>query len=498
MTRRLLLIAGVVLANVLTANARELSKTVGAIGAADESIPAATPAARDGWWMDRHVACVEAARKGGARVVFLGDSITHNWEYAGREEWNKHFAEGPRRALNLGFGGDRTEHVLWRLDHGELDGYDAKAVVLMIGTNNTGHHPIDIEPPCDTIIGVRAVLDKIRVKQPKAKIVLCAILPRGADANDPDRRRNETVNHEIMRFADGRTVFWCDFNDQLLAPDGFLSAEVMPDRLHPGDYGYGVWASAVLPYIDAALEDRTMPPSRFAASIGTAFYREGPEPTQAVSLIGRRQHWWKDPEMWFHALRRHRVAASKLKGECDAVFLGDSITQGWEGNGAKVLAELRETYKIHVIGIAGDAVQHNIWRARHGELDGFKTKLVVVMIGTNNNYGDAPDAVSAGIKVLLADIRAKQPQAKIVLLPISPRGQFPTDKRRIQNETVNKTIKGFAEGKHVVWLDFNEKLVQGDGTISKDLMPDYLHPLEAGYRVWADALRPHLKEATGK
>ena len=110
------------------------------------NIRAVTPCPPDAgwtksWWMPRHNQKKEQARAGGAPVVFVGDSITHNWESAGKGQWNKYFAAGRYRALNLGFSGDRTEHVLWRLDHGELSGYEAKAVVLMIGTNNTGHFP---------------------------------------------------------------------------------------------------------------------------------------------------------------------------------------------------------------------------------------------------------------------------------------------------------------------------------------------------------------------
>ena len=465
-------------------------------------IRAVTPTAWNGdpncWQMKRHVEKMKAVAAGGAKVVFVGDSITHFWENAGREQWKKYFADGPRRALNLGFSADRTEHVLWRLDNGELSGYEAKVVVLMIGTNNSGHFPFDAEPPCDTVIGVRAVLDKIREKQPTAKIVLCAIFPRGRDASDSYRKRNETVNHEIMRFADGKTVFWCDFNDQFLTQEGVLRAEVMPDRLHPADYGYEVWASAVIPYIDAALTGAPMPPNRYRAYVDGAFYEEGPAPTQAISLIGRREHWWKDPEMWFHRLQEHRRNAAEGQGEFDAVFLGDSITSAWDGNGAKVLADLRKTYRILTLGIGGDRVQHNIWRVRNGELSGYRTKLVTVMIGTNNNYGDKPDAVTAGIKVLLGEIRAKQPQAKIVLLPIFPRGEKPDDPKRIQNAAVNEVFKGYADGKDIVWLDFTDKFVQPDGTISKELMPDFLHPREAGYRIWADALIPYLKEVTGK
>jgi len=450
------------------------------------------------WWGKRHAALVEQAKKGGAPVVFLGDSITHFWESTGREQWNRYFAEGPRRAINLGFSGDRTEHVLWRIDNGELDGYEAKVIVLMIGTNNTGHKSFYDEPPSDTIIGIRAILDKLRARQPKAKIVLSAIFPRGAAANDALRQRNDTVNHEIMRFADGKTVFWCDFTEQFLTADGYLPAEVMPDRLHPAAFGYEVWASAVLPYIDAAVEGRTMPPNRYASHIDRMFYRDGTPPTKAISLIGRKEHWWKDPEMWFHRLQKHRCAISAANGEFDAVFLGDSITAGWEGNGKKILEELGQTYRILPLGIGGDRVQHNIWRVRNGEFDGYKTKLVTLMIGTNNNYGDKPEAVVAGIRVLLDEIRAKQPQAKILLHPIFPRGEKPTDKMRIQNEAVNAAIRKFADGKVVVWVDFNEKLMRADKTISKELMPDYLHPLEEGYRIWAEAIRPYLKEACGK
>ena len=141
-----------------------LALAVAAVAGAD--IRAVTPvpqnADTNSWWMKRHAQKLERVKAGGSRVVFIGDSITHFWEGNGRAQWEKSFAGAPYHALNLGYSADRTEHVLWRLDHGELDGYEAKAVVLMIGTNNTGHWPFEKEPPADTIIGVRAVLDKIR------------------------------------------------------------------------------------------------------------------------------------------------------------------------------------------------------------------------------------------------------------------------------------------------------------------------------------------------
>ena len=464
-------------------------------------IRAVTPvpqnAETNSWWMKRFNEKQKLVRAGGSKVVFIGDSITHFWEGRGQRQWNRYFAE-PYGALNLGYSADRTEHVLWRIAHGELDGYEAKAIVLMIGTNNSGHFPREKETPIDTVIGIRAVIDAIRAKQPNAKLIVCPIFPRGVSKDDPYRRRNGVVNHEIKRFADGKNVFWCDFTEQFLTADGTLPAEVMPDYLHPGAYGYELWASAVLPYVEAAVRGAAMPPNRFASHASEFFTVAKEGPSVPLSLIGRREGWWREEEMWFKRLKEHRAEMSEANGEFDAVFLGDSITRGWEGNGGKVLAELRQTYKIHSLGIGGDRVQHNIWRVRNGELEGYRTKLVMLMIGTNNNYGDRPEAVAAGIKVLLADIREKQPQAKVLLLPVFPRGQFPTDKMRVQNATVSGIIRGYADGKSVIWVDFRDKLLQADGTISKDLMPDFLHPKEEGYRIWAEAIRPYLKEATGK
>ena len=450
------------------------------------------------WWMKRFAEKDALVKAGGSQVVFIGDSITHYWETRGKDQWERYFAGEPYWALNLGFSADRTEHVLWRIDHGELDGYEAKAIVLLIGTNNTGHFPREKETPIDTIIGVRAVIDRIRAKQPRAKLIVCPIFPRGREKDDPMRRRNEVVNHELKRFADGKSVFWCDFTEQFLMTDGTLPGEIFPDYLHPYDYGYEVWASAILPYVDAAVHGTPMPPNRYAARAGDTFDVSKYGPTQAMSMIGRKSVWWRIPEMWFKRVQQHRREMSEGTGEFDVVFLGDSITRGWEDTGANVLADLRKTYRIHTLGIGGDGVQHNLWRVRNGELEGYRAKAVMLMIGTNNNYGDRPEAVAEGIRLLLDAIREKQPEATVLLMAVFPRGEKPTDKMRCQNVAVNGMIRKYADGKRIIWIDLTDRLVQADGTISKELMPDYLHPKEEGYRYWADAIKPYLKEICGK
>ena len=190
------------------------------------ALPSTEPRDREAkfhrWMKGRLAEKAEAVRKGGAPVVFLGDSITHNWENAnGRQQWKQYFAGAPYRALNLGWSGDRTENLLWRIAHGELDGYEAKAVVLMIGTNNRGVRGAK-ETVIDTLAGIWRVLEAIRAKQPTARIVLHPIFPRGEKPTDAHRVHNDAVNRALAQLCDGKRLLWCDFTDHLLEADGTL------------------------------------------------------------------------------------------------------------------------------------------------------------------------------------------------------------------------------------------------------------------------------------
>ena len=471
--------------------------------AAFGALRAVTPVAWNGdpncWQMKRHWDKMATVTNGGAKVVFIGDSITHFWESNGKLQAAKYFSKGDRRMLNLGTSADRTEHVLWRLTEGrELDGYEAKVVCLMIGTNNSGHFPIEKEPPIDAILGIRKILDVIREKQPKAKIVLTAIFPRQRDGlKDPANVRNMIVNKEIAKFADGENIFWCDFNAQFLTADGLQPREVFPDLLHPGPAGYEIWASAVLPYVDAALSDGRvpMPPSRYAAYQTAGFVRMD-EPT-SVFPVSRIE----DGHDWITArLLQKRTEIADSNGEFDLVFLGDSITHNWETAGAESLAELRKTYSVLDIGYGGDRTENLIWRAENGELDGYKAKCVMLMIGTNNSWNrrESPADVAAGVRRALDVIARKQPQAKTLLLPIFPSGSNPQDAHRLGNEAANRLIEKFADGEKVIWVDFNAKFLDEKGD-TKWIMPDCVHPNAAGYRdIWLPAVLPHFKAICGK
>ena len=444
------------------------------------------------WQINRHKENLAIVTNGGAKVVFIGDSITHNWEGPGGAQLKKYFSEGDRKMLNLGTGGDRTEHLLWRLNEGgELDGYEAKIIFLMIGTNNAGHFSIADEPPSDTVFGIRAIVDTIRAKQPKATLVLHPIFPRGLTKDDPLRVRNEIVNKQIMNFADGQKILWCDFNDQFLTLDGELSTEIFPDLLHPNGLGYEIWYSAIKPYVDAALSDGKipMPPSRYAQFQ----HKEARRFSQPLAT-------WPDP-CGGGRLLRNRNEIMDAKGAIDLVMLGDSITHNWEGPGKDSLAELRKTYTVLNAGYSGNRTEHLLWRVKFGgELDGYKAKVVMLMIGTNNTWHrfDKAADTAAGIKEILAVIAEKQPQAKVLLMPIFPFGANDKDAKRLRNEEVNKLIKPLADGKRVVWFDINAKFLDEKGDNVK-WMPDHCHPNAAGYKeVWLPALRPYLKEICGK
>ena len=204
------------------------------------------------WWTKRHEDKLAEARQLGksAQVVFIGDSITHNWEKDGAAVWDQHYK--PLHALDLGFGGDRTENILWRLQHGEVDGLDPKVAVLMMGTNNTGYRH---EDPRTTAAGIKRNIEELQQRLPNTKILLLAIFPRGEKPDDQLRQLNDKVNAIIAGFADNQKVFFLDFGKAFLQPDGTLSRDIMPDLLHPNQKGYEIWAREMAPTLARLLPE---------------------------------------------------------------------------------------------------------------------------------------------------------------------------------------------------------------------------------------------------
>ncbi len=189
--------------------------------------------------------------------------------------------------------------------------------------------------------------------------------------------------------------------------------------------------------------------------------------------------------------------AKDAPGEYDIEFIGDSITQGWEGGGKNVWAEYYGKRKVVNFGVGGDRTQHVLWRFEQGQLDGIKAKVAVVMIGTNNSGNDPEEDILAGVTAIVKQIRDRQPSIKILLLGIFPRTKTFSIQRG-KNLQVNQALARLDDGKNVFYLDIGSQLIENDGTISKDVMPDALHPNEAGYKIWAAAMEPKIKQLLGE
>ena len=201
--------------------------------------------------LDRHLVFLERKdrliKTGGTELVFVGDSITDWWRNdPQREIFEDYF--GRFRPYNIGIAGDETQHVLWRIDHGELDGLAPKLVVLMIGTNNLAN--AGKMSAAETADGVAAVVEAIRRKLPNSKILLLSIFPRANRSDDPLRLAVNATNRIIAGLQDRKTVFYLDVGSRFLNADGTLSGTLMPDYLHPNARGYQLWADAIKPEVD--------------------------------------------------------------------------------------------------------------------------------------------------------------------------------------------------------------------------------------------------------
>lgn len=242
----------------------------------------------ENWWMRRHEATLAAiAREKVFDLVLVGDSITHRWERHGRAAYGG--VTNGLKVLNIGFGADNVKNLLWRLRSGELDGYRAKVVQLMIGTNNGPH-----EPAAETAAQIRACLREIRARQPSAKILLCPILPRGTP-DCVERGKNDEVNRLLRPLADGQTILWTDYADVFLLADGRFDPALTDDNLHPNAAGYAKWAPVVRAAYEAAVAARPRPaaprppvppPAPAAARAYTAI--EAPHYASAVAPAGFR------------------------------------------------------------------------------------------------------------------------------------------------------------------------------------------------------------------
>jgi lysophospholipase L1-like esterase len=210
-------------------------------------------------FFELHEKFLARAKAGSIGVLFLGDSITEGWGKA-PHVWEHYY--GKLEPANFGIGGDQTQHVIWRIENGELDGIHPKVVVLMLGTNNSADHTGEEIAAAD-----RKIIEMIRAKIPETKVLLLAIFPRDARRNpeglitdaaiaDAAKRMAaiDRANALLAKLDDGVNVRFLDIGEKFLGRDGKIPWTIMPDQLHPTAAGYQLWAEAMQPLLTAMMK----------------------------------------------------------------------------------------------------------------------------------------------------------------------------------------------------------------------------------------------------
>ncbi|HWC89455.1 MAG TPA: platelet-activating factor acetylhydrolase IB subunit [Pirellulales bacterium] len=208
-----------------------------------------------------------------------------------------------------------------------------------------------------------------------------------------------------------------------------------------------------------------------------------------VKPVPREAGWMK---------RFEQINERAKQGQVDLIMIGDSITQGWEGNGKDVWQNYYGARHAMNAGIGGDRTQHVLWRLEHGNIDGITPKLAVVMIGTNNARDNEPKDTAAGITAIVHKLREKLPKTKILLLAIFPRGETPNDPLRQKNQAVNQIVKNLDDGSMVRYLDIGDNFLESSGTLSREIMKDLLHLTPKGYEIWAKSIEPEVSQVLGQ
>ena len=314
----------------------------------------------------------------------------------------------------------------------------ARAVVVI--------EPGDIagETPMDAICSVRSMINEAVRRQRSAHFKLKAL-----PASGPNRARNALVNREIRKFCDERKYFWL------------------------GEGG-----------------------------------EETPTNVLSISRVTAANNRWTNGvfgvRWWLSRVAAGRAAIARAKGDLDLVMLGDSITHFWELKCPESWTSFTNGLRVANFGCAGDKVANAIWMAENGALDGLRTKAVSILIGTNDNTSDAsdPEEVAKRIEHLVGLVRAKQPDAKVLLFAVFPRGRSAKEVNHLaarkRNEATNARLAAFAATvKNLSYFDLSAHYLGPDGFVPKTLMADGIHPTAEGYAFWAEPLHRELQQTKG-
>ncbi len=441
-------------------------------------------------WQQRHAAIVTAAAHGDAKLVFIGDSIVHafggepdtlDWFHnRGGDTWDLFYR--PYHALNLGVSGDKTENVLWRLDNGELGPCKPSAAVVMVGANNV------VRDTAEQIAGgVEAVCFRLRAASPKTKILLVGILPRGT-ATSPEREKIRQTNLLLAKWATASNVSFQDVGAVFLDEKGEIPTELMPDQLQPMALGYRKWAMAIEGNVSKFIGRKPIT-------------TQDPTNSAVVPVTQNRDYPSYD---WPTRFAATLTMASKQRFRL--ALIGDSITHFLGGppldRGLRQMSTVwHDNFEVHDaidLGFGWERTENVLWRLEHGQLNDMPLEGAIVLIGTNNLAVNTEIQIRDAIKAIVEKIQDQKPKAAILIMGIFPRGKDPNDPMRLKVARVNEMLKPLNRLHSVTLLDIGQQFLEKDGTISQEIMGDYLHPSERGYWIWATAIRSWMDKHVPK
>jgi lysophospholipase L1-like esterase len=439
-------------------------------------------------WLGNFQDNLTASRSKPVDLVFDGDCATLLWQRAAPQVWQERYT--PLNAFNFAQIWDRPQNILWRVDNGELDGLHPKLIVLMVS-----NHDNNGTSAADVAAGITALVAAYRQHAPDSHVLLLGTLPVAASPTDPARVKATEINQAIAKLDDGKYVTFLDFGPKFLQPDGTLLNDVMVnDDAGLTGKGYQIWADAIQPVVDQYCPKASATASTAFTPVPLPQHEPVTYPLPTVPAGTPAAAFPLPDADWYD---RFQGNLDKLKdGPYDLIFDGDSITDNWQGPGAGVWKERYGALKAADFAIGGDQVQHLLWRVQHGELAGQSPKLIVLLIGTNNG-GQDPKSIAAGIRLLLNEYETRCPRAHILLQGVFTRDHDANTPTRNWVKAINAILSTYSSDPRVTFMDFGDKFLQPDGTLSADIMPDFLHPSAKGYVIWADQIQPVIERYCG-
>ncbi len=440
--------------------------------AATEPLRSTTPTLQDSWG-DHHRALVQeaTAHADDIQIVLLGDSITRRWTTGAGKALKAERYE-PHGVINLGISADGIQHVLWRLENGEMTPLNPKVVLLMIGTNNLYNSSAE-----EVAYGVWKIVEYIRIHHPKTRVLVQAIFPRSRPAGSMEKI-NQT-NAYLSKLDDGKMVKYIDFGAGFLNPDGSLNETWFPDGLHPEKpEAFKVWADSIQPIVDRWL---TLPP-----------VAQTPPPKPPVdtpnklSLIKPQAR-----NDWLHKFNRFVDETKRSDGHL--LFLGDTTLSKWKRVNADIYKQAYSQYAPVFGAFYANRTENILWQLENMPAKNIAPQLVILQLQENltEGHGSSPEDIFAGVQAIVSKLHTLYPQANILLEGALPevRGERVYITKSI--EAYNRMLAQLSQqDSKVYFLDLAERFKDEAALY----VPNRIKSTDEAYRKWAEVRQPVVSE----